>query len=85
MDFTIVSKYGMLVMHEGVLKGAREEWRGAGIVFYILGSFEGSLHEQAGNLAMNKCEGLHIPVASLRRTGKRYNRRPIDTNTRRML
>lgn len=65
--FTIDARYYNLHVKEGKLKGARMEWRAAGIVFYLRGSFKGGLYDQAANLAMNMCVDRHIPAISLRR------------------
>lgn len=66
---TIENRYGMLVVHEyQQAKNSRLEWRGAGIEFYLLGSFAKE-YDVAANLAANVCQEKHIPVASLRRVG----------------
>lgn len=65
--FTIdCSRYNLKV-EPGKLKGARIEWRAAGIVFYLRGSFKGGLYETAANIAMNMCLDRHIPAISLKR------------------
>jgi len=83
MDFTIVVKYEMMVMAEGVKRGSRLVFRGPGINVYVLGPLEGKAFEQAANLAMNKAEGMNIPAQSLKTVKYPVTRR-IETNTKRM-
>lgn len=64
---TIETKYNMIVAHEGKLRGAKLEWRGAGIEIYKKGHFGRKAYESAANLALNICIDRHIPTQSLRR------------------
>jgi hypothetical protein len=67
LQFTIKARYGMVVVHEGKFAKSRLLYRGAGVEFYAIGVSGHLGNEVAANLAMNKCEELHIPIISLRR------------------
>lgn len=64
---TIENKYGVLCVHEGIKpKGARLEWRAAGLEVYLKGKFSRE-YDVAANLAMNYAQSIHVPVISLKR------------------
>lgn len=64
---TIETKYNIMIAHEGKLKGAKLEWRGAGIEIYKKGHFGRKAYESAANLALNICLDRHIPTTSLKK------------------
>ena len=64
---TIELKYGIMKAHNARLRGAKLEWRGAGIEIYKKGHFGRKDYEAACNLALQLCIDRHIPTISLRR------------------
>ncbi len=83
MDYTIVIKYEMMVMFDGIKKGSRLVFQGAGLNVYVIGALDGMAFEQAANLTMNKAEELHISVRSIR-TVKNARRSSFETKTKGM-
>lgn len=86
MEFTIEVTDETMIMREGKSHKSRPVWRADGIVFHVKGALTGKKYEQAANLAMNFCEGVHIPAGRLRAYEEPRNRniKQSDTLARRM-
>lgn len=83
---TIEVKYDVMTVKMGKLKRSRLVWTAPGVQIYVIGSLDGMLYEQASNLAMNYCQGMHIPASSLRRVSYTSHLKAsgTDTQTKRM-
>ena len=64
--FTIIINDDVMKMTEGKEEKSRLVWQGCGAEFWIVGKLAGMNYERAGNLAMQKCIDMHIPLISLR-------------------
>lgn len=67
---TIVNRYGVITAHEGLLKGAKEEWVAPGLKVFKKGHYGRKDYESACNLALNIAIDMHIPAISLRKVSR---------------
>lgn len=83
---TIVSKYGMLAIHNQRLTGSRLLWTAPNFEVWVKGELPGAMYEKAANLAMHHHEANGGKASELRRAGGTPYRlsRSTDTKTRRM-
>lgn len=82
---TIEVKEEVMLVHDDKLKHSREVWRAAGLLVYVKGPLSKQGYEQARHIAMQVCEDMHIPVISLKKTGRQSSdARQFETQTKRM-